>query len=69
MSKRRHSGRVARPSLLAGQASPAFSLNPFIAALFGLTLGAAAATPTWAQQEAGVKTLPTVTVTGQAEAQ
>ncbi|MFJ3463265.1 TonB-dependent receptor [Achromobacter spanius] len=69
MSKRRHRGRVARPSPLAGQAKPAFSLNPFIAALFGLTLGAVAAAPVWAQQEAGVKTLPTVTVTGQAESQ
>ncbi|UAN03136.1 MULTISPECIES: TonB-dependent receptor [Achromobacter] len=69
MSKRRHNGRVARHSLQAGQAKPAFSLNPLIAAVFGLTLGAVAATPVWAQQEAGVKTLPTVTVTGQAEAQ
>lgn len=69
MSKRRHRGRVARPSPLAGQAQPAFSLNPLIAAVFGLTLGAVAAAPVWAQQEAGVKTLPTVTVTGQADAQ
>lgn len=69
MSKRRHSGRVARPSPLAGQAKPAFSLNPLIAAVIGVSLGAAAATPAWAQQEAGVKTLPTVTVTGQADAQ
>lgn len=69
MSKRRHNGRVARHSLQAGQAKSAFSLNPLIAAVFGLTLGAVAATPVWAQQEAGVKTLPTVTVTGQAEAQ
>ena len=69
MSTRRHSGRVARPLPLAGQATPAFSLNRLSAALFGLTLGAVAAAPAWAQQEAGVKTLPTVTVTGQAEAQ
>lgn len=69
MSKRRHSGCVARPSPLAGQAKPAFSLNPLIAGLFGLTLGTVAAAPVWAQQEAGVKTLPTVTVTGQADAQ
>jgi len=69
MSKRRHSGRVTRRSLQAGQPKPAFSLNPLIAAVFGLTLGAVAAAPVWAQQEAGVTTLPTVTVTGQTDAQ
>jgi len=67
MSKRRHSGRVARPSLHARHANPVFSLNHLTAALLGLTLGAAPAA--WAQQavEAGVKTLPAVTVTGQAD--
>lgn len=68
MSKRRHRGRVARPSSHASHAHPIFSHNHLAAALFGLTLGAAPSA--WAQEaaEAAVKTLPTVTVTGQAEA-
>ncbi|WP_043517703.1 TonB-dependent receptor [Achromobacter arsenitoxydans] len=71
MSKRRHSGRVARLSPQAGQASPVLSLNLLSVALFGLTAGAIAAAPAaWAQEaaETAVKTLPAVTVTGQGEA-
>ncbi len=41
MSKRRHRGRVARPSSHASHAHPIFSPNHLAAALFGLTLGVA----------------------------
>ncbi len=66
MSKRRHTGRVSSPATRVAHANPGFPLNALAAALFGLALAAPAA---WAQDaaEAGVKTLPAVTVTGQAE--
>ena len=53
MSKRRHSGRVARPSSHAANARTVFSFNVLTAALFGLTAGAAlVAAPAALAQEA-----------------
>lgn len=68
MSKRRQSGHAARPARQARRANAVFAPNHLVAALFGLAFGAAApATSAQEAAEAGVKTLPTVTVTGQAE--
>ena len=69
MSKRRHSGRVALPSPQARRADPILFFNRLTAALSGLMLGAVApATLAQEAAETGVKTLPAVTVSGQAEA-